>query len=298
MPNHEYEVFEEPAVKCQGNSHFYKWGTVIGIRKDIQIRQRLQITDSALKGRVVAIDLDIQTSDGKAFTHRIFGVYAPWDPGHDSSNDFWPALTQLVVQTQTSWSLAGDLNATVTANERTSGGADARLQFIKFLDNVNGIDLWSLNPDRNRTYDWTCKSRAIDANAEASLIGSLYHRAIIRHLILKPTHNSSNIYLPQRVLFSNKPRIKFPSSSEKHRHQTFRTLVDAQLEGTNLFNTEVNDNVSFTKLYQQLGSIINTCTEQAYGRVRISRPELKEKKITNLAIQSQIGFIRSIGDAI
>ncbi|KAJ3849994.1 hypothetical protein EV368DRAFT_66968 [Lentinula lateritia] len=118
LPSNEYEIFEEHAVNCK-NSQLYKWGTVLGIRKDIQVINRLQISDVTLRGRVVAVDIAVQTSNGQAFIYRIFGVYAPWDSGNIKTQQFWPKLTQIIRQTQTSWSLAGDTNATVNTEERS-----------------------------------------------------------------------------------------------------------------------------------------------------------------------------------
>ncbi|KAF9062944.1 hypothetical protein BDP27DRAFT_1368399 [Rhodocollybia butyracea] len=99
LPHNDYEILEERTVKCQ---------------------------DPALLGRVLAADIAIQTSNGQAFNHRIIGVYAPWDPGSPDSLNFWPALTNFIQTSNVdSWSLAGDLNATINSNERASGGADA-----------------------------------------------------------------------------------------------------------------------------------------------------------------------------
>ena len=59
----EYNFFEETGIKMD-NHHLYKWGVVVGIRKDIQVAQRLQVTKE-LQGRVVALDLIIGTDAGK-----------------------------------------------------------------------------------------------------------------------------------------------------------------------------------------------------------------------------------------
>ncbi|KAF9070995.1 hypothetical protein BDP27DRAFT_1419525 [Rhodocollybia butyracea] len=148
LPHNDYEILEECTVKCQGNSHLYKWGTVLGIRNDLQVQNRVSISDPALLGRVLAADIAIQMSNGQAFNHRIIGVYAPLDPGSPDSLNFWPTLTNFIQTSNVdSWSLAGDLNATINSNERASGGADARAQYLKFLSDTNTIDLWSLLPE-------------------------------------------------------------------------------------------------------------------------------------------------------
>ncbi|KAJ7670992.1 hypothetical protein B0H14DRAFT_3691206 [Mycena olivaceomarginata] len=67
-------------------------------------------------------------------------------------------LTALVNSTTTSWSVAGDLNATVSASEHASGGANARVQFIKFLNDIDAVDIWSNNPERSRHHNWTSRA--------------------------------------------------------------------------------------------------------------------------------------------
>jgi hypothetical protein len=65
LPTHDYNFFEETGVKMD-NHHLYKWGVIVGIRKDIQVAQRVNVP-SSLKGRVVAVDLVLGTSKGRAF---------------------------------------------------------------------------------------------------------------------------------------------------------------------------------------------------------------------------------------
>jgi len=83
----DYNIFEETGVKTD-NHHLYKWGIVVGIRKDLQISQKIQLSHSALIGRVIAIDIILGTSHGRGFIHRFIGTYAPWNPG-GTDNDFW-----------------------------------------------------------------------------------------------------------------------------------------------------------------------------------------------------------------
>ncbi|KAF9018680.1 hypothetical protein BDZ89DRAFT_1117046 [Hymenopellis radicata] len=142
-------MFEECSQPTAGT---WKWGVVVGIRKDIQIINRVQITDAVLKGRVVAVDIALPDDTGGAFRHRIFGVYAPWDPGEKPR--FWAVLTTLVRSTPHGWSLSGDLNATVSALERAT--SENRQPFLSFLEDCNAIDVWSLNSSRTRAHDWTC----------------------------------------------------------------------------------------------------------------------------------------------
>ena len=43
--------------------------------------------------------------------------------------------------------------------ERPSGGQDMRRQYLQFLHQLDGRDLWTLNPDRTRDHNWTCRAR-------------------------------------------------------------------------------------------------------------------------------------------
>ena len=87
LPCDEYEIMEEPAVQCT-HRHLYKWGCVLRICKDIQIIQKVQIDNSVLKGRVLAADLALTSMDGSTFSHCVFAVYAPWDPGAETATGF------------------------------------------------------------------------------------------------------------------------------------------------------------------------------------------------------------------
>ncbi|KIM42929.1 hypothetical protein M413DRAFT_26890 [Hebeloma cylindrosporum] len=57
-----------------------KWGVIVAIRRGLFNIQLVPMHD-ALRGRAVALDLLIPTTNHKAFSHRLIGVYAPWNPG-------------------------------------------------------------------------------------------------------------------------------------------------------------------------------------------------------------------------
>ena len=87
---------------------------MVGIRKDLQVVQRLEIKQRSLKGRVIAIDLILPTTNGRCLPHRLFSSYTPWNPGEEGdSKNFWKDMTQICRSTSTSWTIAGDLNATI-----------------------------------------------------------------------------------------------------------------------------------------------------------------------------------------
>lgn len=119
----DYNIFEETRVKTE-NHHLYKWGIVVGIRKDLQISQQVTHSHPALTGRVVAIDIVLGTSNGRGFIHHFIETYAPWNSGGTDS-DFWTQITHICRQSSHSWTLAGDVNTMVSTFECPSGGQDA-----------------------------------------------------------------------------------------------------------------------------------------------------------------------------
>src|ERR1700679_404811 len=123
----EYNIYEEPGVRCT-NHHISKWGIIVGIHKDIQVSQHTCISHPALAGRLVTVDIVLGTSSGKGFVHRVIGAYAPWNPRIDDGK-FWTQVAKVCRDSQHSWSLARDLNATLSSVERASGGSDARRLF-------------------------------------------------------------------------------------------------------------------------------------------------------------------------
>ncbi|KAJ7877664.1 hypothetical protein B0H13DRAFT_1722462, partial [Mycena leptocephala] len=80
------------------------------------------VTNPSLRGRLLAIDIILPTDSGLGFVHRIMGIYAPWDPGINNidpfAREFWADVTAFCQNTTTSWTMAGDVNATVVAMER------------------------------------------------------------------------------------------------------------------------------------------------------------------------------------
>ncbi|KAF8231613.1 hypothetical protein L208DRAFT_1276116, partial [Tricholoma matsutake] len=63
LPFSDYNIFEEPGIKTAGD-HPYKWGLVMGIHKDIQISQRLTLSQDALVGCVIALDIVLAMNSG------------------------------------------------------------------------------------------------------------------------------------------------------------------------------------------------------------------------------------------
>jgi hypothetical protein len=326
LPSTDYEIYEEEGI-CAENHHIFKWGIAVGIRKDLQVTQRLQITQQSLKGSVIALDVILPTPSGKCIPHRIIGCYAPWNPGEtDLNRHFWSDLTKLCrSETNISWTLAGDLNATVAPFERHSGGAEAHWQYPQFLQSSNGRDLWTDNPDRTRLTDWTCRSKHDEHSAEGNIIDRVAtsqstfidaeisvtdkyddwipytdHRAIIARIALSSGTASQNDLTNLKTDFTRKasspPRIKIPLKTEKDKYETFWETVDALIEAKSLHEHNITDDTSFLELYKSLTEIIMSTASKVFHH---TKPYSKPKQnITNPKIKSIATNLRAIGGAI
>jgi hypothetical protein len=243
----DYNIFEEPGVRTD-NHHLYKWGVIVGIRKSLQVAQRVTVTDAALRGRVVAVDVVLPTNDGRGFLHRFIGAYAPWDPGSAEGRRFWSSLATFVNSTSTSWTIAGDLNTTVSSIERPSDNARDRAPYLDFLNAVDGHDIWRNHPERNRNNDWTSGAasnsttgniidRVVTSNRQyldtditaldrhQSFVPYTSHRAISARIIYAPPSGTACTVFPVHHTTLNQTRIKYPLRSEKHRHEDFRSEI-------------------------------------------------------------------------
>jgi hypothetical protein len=321
MATNRYQFFEERGSPVTG-FHTYKWGVILGIKNGITVAQRLPITHPALSGRLIAVDVVIPLDSGLGFTHRIIAAYAPWNVTDTSETAaFWSEAAKLCNSTPHSWTLLGDLNATVAQAERKSGGSDARTHYLEFLRVSKGFDLWSNYPERTRLSDWTCKPRLstdggniIDrivtssnsyldteifvADSHHDYVPMTDHRPIMGRLILKPPDRNSARCTPERpppVL--NNPRIKFPDYKDKHLFQLYRDETDARIQRDGLHESAVTDDASFITLYRQVTNIINQTAVQVFGRIKRKKHDV-QKTVTNQTIQQLQGRSRAIGGAL
>lgn len=234
-------------------------------------------------------------------------------------------MTELCNATNSSWTVAGDLNATVSICERQTGGQEARAQFQQFLENSNGHDLWSDNEDRTRRHDWTCRSTQAGHSSEGNIIDrvvssspnlmcseiyvadkyddwipSTDHRGIIARINYDfhiPTanlaYNSSQDFIRTP---SSKPRIKIPTKKEKHKYETFQETVDIMIKDKLLNLRVITDDDSFIQQYTDLTNIINTAASNTFGHRKAFKPH--KVTIMNGAIQVIVCQIRTIGATI
>ena len=328
LPFSDYEIYEEEGIPVE-NHHIFKWGIVVGVRKNtIQIVQRLQVTQQSLKGRVIAIDVILPTPNGGCIPHRIIGCYAPWNPGDASTDEnrhFWNDLTELCRSTTTSWTLAGDLNATVAPFERHSGGAEARRQFLQFLRASNGRDLWTDNPDRTRLTDWTCRSKHEGHPAEGNIIdrvvtsqptfidAEIYvadkyddwipntdHRGVVARITHSipgnPQYNPEFLTTNFTRTASSSPRIKLPLKIDKHKYEIFRVTVDDLIDAKSIHERKITDDTSFIEQYKSLTEILTSAASEVFGHTKPYNPPRLD--ITNPKIKCIVANIRTIGGAL
>ena len=323
LPFHDYDIYEEPGEPAD-NHHIFKWGVVVGVRKDIQVVQWVEIAQRSLKGRVVAIDVVLSMLDSSCEGHGIIGAYAPWNPGGASDIcHFWNDIAQLCLSLPTPWTMAGDFNATISSLERSSGGADAREQYKCFLHVVDGHDLWSDNEDRTRARDWTCrghgghmegniidqivtsKSMLVDAeifvaDRHNDFIPFTDHRAIVGQL----THGSLSMMSVSGSSMFNLlsrqsaaiPCIKVPLKLEKVKYQTFQDQVDAWIKAECISKHLILDDDSFIRHYKELSLIFKQVSEEVFGHK--TRYVKQRNTVTNKQIKSIVGQLHAIGGAI
>ncbi|KAJ7451026.1 hypothetical protein FB451DRAFT_1409932 [Mycena latifolia] len=252
--------------------------------------------------------------------HRVIGAYAPWDPGQAATSTFWPALTDLCRNTTTSWTLGGDLNATVSATEHAFGGADACAQFLAFLDDTGAHDIWTNHPDCNHNYDWTSRpnpqstsSNIIDRiiTSKRSLLDSeilvtdgfkdfvpfTNHQAVVANIVYMPPSGTGNTVFPVFNATLNKSHIKYPTCMEKHRHNDFRAEMEMQIDAKGIADIEVLDDTSVLNVYDSFTEILIPVAEKYYGRIaQFSRRA--DKGIMSPKIEKLVAKLRFIGGAI
>jgi hypothetical protein len=281
LPQDSYNIFKEAGIPATGY-HIFKWGLVIGVRKDIQISQQMDALHRALQGRVIALDIIVPSLCGHGFLHRLMGAYAPWDPGADPiTKQFWPELTHICITARNGWTLAGDLNATISTSERSSGGSEARNQYRSFLMLTDAIDLWNKVPDRSRLHDWTCQGHRSEeggsiidrvASSQTSYMESEIsaakqqidfvpftdHRAIVARLTLKHLHSTKRAHFntPGVGHTLAQPRIRYPLKKENYWFKYFRDEVDKKISTAALTDTPVIDDDTFLHRYNALTTIL------------------------------------------
>ena len=223
------------------------------------------------------------------------------------------------------WTLAGDINTTVSTIERPSGGQDARRHFSRFLHHSEGQDLWALNPDRTRDHDWTCRARGstgsgniIDrivlsnkgfgdaeirvADKSSDYVPMTDHRAVVGFMNILPLNDP--IFSTAHIKFSRdtqagcgKPRLRYPQGTEKKKFEDYRLMVDEKIKDKSLHKLPVNDDDSFIIRYNALTQIFKECGDATFGRVKRIK-NMFNQRVTSPRIQRIQSDIKHLGRAL
>lgn len=311
----DYHVYESNGVALTG-SRGGKWGVIMGIHKSLSA-QRIP-TDDRFQGRLVAIDIVMPTIRGRGFSHRVLGVYAPWDPGDDPEalTDFWSYITSLCNSAPFSWSLLGDCNATLTADESTSGNdrvSPTRLAYNSFLHNTDAFDVWHSQGDADARQHYTFLSHAersiIDRSRKGVLTASISvltdyvlaidHRPILASIELSPPvhHAGAPNLLSTLPLRSYPPRVLYPRRTEKHRFTVFNQAVNEMVHEESLASLPVTDDESFDRGYHALSRIFREASLQSFDTPSV-RPPRQLSKPLNPYIRALMTEFRRVNRVI
>ena len=265
----DYDFHENPGQPAVGTCNCGKWGIIVGVRCGLFNVQPLQLHPS-LDGRVLALDLIIPTTEGGGFTHRLIGIYAPWDPGNQDSN-FWHSLSTLCSSSPFSWSVHGDFNATLSFAESSSTAPqidNSRQAYSAFLQETNGLDLWWSQPDYSLQNSFTyqaCQCRpgqqtplliqsTIDRVATSqhgilsahihvltNFIPCTDHRPILSSIILSaPATLHGQPSIPHPIPASvYTPRFLFRHHGEKERLLKFSDVIHCEIQKDPTLLTEM-----------------------------------------------------------
>ncbi|KAG6827833.1 hypothetical protein H0H92_010320, partial [Tricholoma furcatifolium] len=319
----DYRMYENPGRSSGRRSG--KWGVILGIHRSLTVASHLTLP-SDLDGRVIALDIVIPTTEHTGFTHRLIGVYAPWDPG-ENPDCFWQSISELCTSAPHSWSVHGDFNASLTHLESSSASSQPsspRSSYRTFLTNSHGIDLWSLIPDRHyethytyRTFaagsDQSFRARAIIDRVAASQIGIISgeistldnfipctdHRPISSRLILSaPDHKASNI--PSEIPpTSYNPRFLHPYKTEGHRFHAFSSGLDDLIsENPVLSQIEIIDDASFDSVYKLLTELIQQSATNAFRKPKKAPPSSRPSNPTIRLVITELRHVNRLIAAI
>lgn len=286
----EYVTFENPGVVTpspQWKQVKAKWGISMGIQKDFHIQ--LDLTgklkeDPDLKGRVCAVDIIIPTGQGgKGFPHRIIGCYAPYADDGGRATRFWAAIRRLCNDAKHGWTIAGDLNVTISDRElRDPSNVGVRNIYLKFLSDTRGFDLWSPNEDRSISSDWTRGNwstplvesrgtsiidRVVSSSSNAEIktlpgrISGSDHRAVLAKIIpadLLGGDRGGDVQIPttETTRFRPPPRLLFPPKTEKKTFDEYRTRVVEDMAETDWGPSDIESVEDFERIREHLSRVV------------------------------------------
>ncbi|KAG8780610.1 hypothetical protein FRC16_003087, partial [Serendipita sp. 398] len=323
----DYERFENPGVSKDKESGT-KWGVIVGIRRDTQVKSVVGYDDS-LSGRVIAVDIVID-GGGFGIDHRLIGVYAPHD-GHKSERDvrFWDHIREMAKGAPNGWSIIGDFNITMASQERSSLNLEPsvhRERYTKLLVELKGRDAWEDHTDRSTDLEWTLKSKSGDARsiidrAAISTIGIVSftikvvaapfvpytdHRPILFSIVpctLGGRIIGSTVKV-QQDLYRPTPRIRIPRKGEHKKYETFGERVFDSIPVQILTKELIKNDEEWSEIYDSLTKVIVEAADETFGRPtskiplklrEINPPEIQDLRRESRLVGSVIRFLNTKG---
>jgi hypothetical protein len=284
-------------------------------------------TSDCLHGRAVALDLTIPTVNNRAFQHRFIGIYAPWDPGGNFTQDhsFWLEITRLCNADPFSWSLYGDFNATLSASETSNNNATpsiSRAHYLQFLHLTDAVDLWQSQPQTfasatlhtcrspNPATPEQCSYSIIDrvaASRTGILAGEIAvhptfvpctdHKPIFSRLVFdSPSSNADRPHLSEISPLTYSPRFRHPFRHDKIRLQHFSETVSQKVaDHPDIQDAQITSDEDFQRVYDAVSDILLSSAKLSF--ILPSPPRLTTK-VTNPTIRLLLTEIRHINRLI
>lgn len=100
----------------------------------------------------VALDLSMPTTNHRAFSHRLIGIYVPWDPGGTKS--FLALNRSALPRNYILRDLSGDFNASLSAFSLSNTASLSQLLYSQFRHDTKTVDLWRTQQPLVVMHEW------------------------------------------------------------------------------------------------------------------------------------------------
>ena len=99
------------------------------------------------------------------------------------------------------------------------------------------------------------------------------HRAVIGFLNIHPPPDISTMaskikFTRETLMGHGNPCLRYSLSSERHKFEDYRVMVDEKIKAKSIHTTSVNSDESFVLQYNNLTQIFIECGEAMFGRVK------------------------------
>ena len=189
--------------------------------------------------------------------------------------------------------------------EHLTGRQDARCQYLWFLHQSDGQNLWMLNLNQTHDHNWTCRARGSNAggniihhvvltnngfsNAEIQVanqpsdyVPMMDHHTVVGFMNIHPPDLAvSQIKSSNDIAMGhNRPQLWYPQRSEKHKFENFHTMVNKEIRAKSIHDPPAICDESFILQYNTLTKIFKECSDTMFCRIR------RDKKAINQFVMS------------